>query len=106
MCDTDFYAIKTNKLSHTIYWKSSDFRYVRLHDIDIPEEKWLNYSGSALFASYPFRGLQSDIRYTERHCLITAMLYACRFYRFPQGGRRIPDQKALTDVKTDPSFHN
>ena len=48
--------------------------YVRLCDLDSPREKWLNYlqtvetwsdavfcgilSGPALFAKYPFRGLQ------------------------------------------------
>ena len=56
-----------------------DFKYVRLYDVDIPKEKWLNYLQivetrirchilqsdlglhSALFASYQFRGLQSSM---------------------------------------------
>ena len=40
-----------------------DLRFVWLYDVDIPKEKWLNYSlsGSALFASYPFRGLKSSV---------------------------------------------
>ena len=40
-------------------------RYVKLFDVGIPTEKWLNYLQTAetliklsLFASYPFRSLQ------------------------------------------------
>ena len=36
-----------------------DFRHVRLYDTDIRKEKCGVWSGSALFASNPFRGLQS-----------------------------------------------
>ena len=72
---------RLNRLSHTIYYileeSNFNFRCVRLWDLDIPREKWLNYlqtmetlirpqfcsvwSGSALFANYPFRGLQATM---------------------------------------------
>ena len=33
-----------NRLFHTTYWKSPiSFRYIRLWDLHIPREKWLNY---------------------------------------------------------------
>ena len=38
--------LKLNKLFHTIRVLEEsifDFRYVKLYDVDIPEEKWLNY---------------------------------------------------------------
>ena len=52
-----------------------NYRYAWLYDLDIPREKWLNYlqtvetlirrrgvwSGSALFAKYPFTGLQTTM---------------------------------------------
>ena len=71
--------LKLNKLSHTIIWEEAifDFKYVRLHNVDIPKEKWLNYLQtvenlirrrvlrrliwSGPFASYTFRGLQSSM---------------------------------------------
>ena len=35
---------RLNELPHTTYWKIIlDFRYVRLSDLDIPKDKWLNY---------------------------------------------------------------
>ena len=56
-----------NKLSRYILEESNfNFRYVRLCELDIPREKWLNdlksdaaESGSALFANHPFRGFQT-----------------------------------------------
>ena len=81
---------RLSKPSNTVYWKSPvsilgileesnfNFRYVQLGDLNIPIEKWLNHvqthwrpwsdvaflgvwSGSALFANYLFRGLQTTI---------------------------------------------
>ena len=55
---------------------SFNFKYVRLCDLDITREKWLNnwqtvetdeatfwgiWSGTVLFASYPFGGLQTEM---------------------------------------------
>ena len=69
--DLSLIHCRLNELLHIIYWKSNfDFRYVRLCDLNISREKWLNYlqtvdlirchilhvwTGSALFANKPFR---------------------------------------------------
>ena len=43
---SDLTHYRRNELTHTIYWKidsNFNFRYVRLCDLDILREKWLNY---------------------------------------------------------------
>ena len=39
--DLDITHFRLNRLPVTIYWKSFNFRYVRLCDLDISREKWL-----------------------------------------------------------------
>ena len=70
--------LKTEKITQYILEESIfDLRYIRLYDIIIPKENWLNclqtvetlirrrflwlLIWSAVFATYPFRSLQSSM---------------------------------------------
>ena len=75
---------RLNRLSHTIYWKSpiSIFWYVRLWDLHIPREKWLNY-------------LQT-VETLIRRRILRPLIWVCTVCQLPFYGS--PDCNGLTNI--------